>query len=47
METRSDYCCKDCYFFDEGMCKADAGEYRYATKENEACLEFEFKKIKV
>lgn len=40
-----EYRCNDCYFFDKGICKAVTGEYRYADKSNEACDEFEYKRI--
>lgn len=38
--------CFCCYFFDNGICKADAGEYRSTTEDNIACAEFEFSLIR-
>ena len=44
MEVRSDYSCKDCYFFDEEKCK-ECDEYRETTAGNVACRAFEYRKI--
>ena len=44
MGLETDYCCKDCYFFDEEKCK-ECDEYRETTAENVSCRAFEYRKI--
>ena len=43
---QTDYTCKDCLFFDNGVCK----EGRFGidvSEDDDACTDFEYKEIKV
>lgn len=39
------YCCRDCSYFVIGEVCRCQGEYRETTKENVACVNFEYDKI--
>ena len=46
MENKTDYTCKDCFFFKNRACN-HTNEIRFTYDENPSCTDFEYKKIKV
>ena len=45
--AQTDYTCKDCFFFDNGgECKVERF-WRGVSGDDDACADFEYKKIKV
>ena len=46
MEQQTDYTCKDCFFFKDGVCN-NPNEIRFTSEENPSCTYFEYKEIKV
>ena len=46
MENKTDYTCKDCFFFDNWTCKVERFG-RDVSGDDDACADFEYKEIKV
>ena len=44
MEQQTDYTCKDCFFFKDGVCN-NPNEIRFTSEENPSCTGFEYKTI--
>ena len=46
MENKTDYTCKDCFFFKDGVCHHPT-VIMFTSKEDPSCEHFEYKEIKV
>lgn len=45
---QTDYTCKDCFFFDNGVCECKEERFwRDVSEDDNACTDFEYKEIKV
>ena len=48
MENKTDYTCKDCFFFDNRWGECKEGRFgRDVSRDDYACTDFEYKEIKV
>ena len=43
---QTDYTCKDCFFFKDGVCHHPT-EKNFSSEESPSCTDFEYKEIKV
>ena len=46
MENKTDYTCKDCFFFKDGVCHHPTVNM-FTSEEDPSCEHFEYKEIKV
>lgn len=46
MENKTDYTCKDCFFFKDGVCHHHTVNM-FTSEEDHSCEHFEYKEIKV